>query len=62
MNKKEKILMSAITLLCPPVGLIGWLKLHEVEERHAHELEDIITKGFGGIAEALEPKNHEKDV
>ena len=55
MNKKEKILMSAVTLLCPPVGLWGWLKLHKLEEQHAKELEDIITKGFGGIAEALEP-------
>ena len=55
MNKKEKILMSAITLLCPPVGLLAWLKLHEAAEQHANELNDIITKGFGGIAEALEP-------
>ena len=62
MNKKEKIIMGAITLLCPPVGLWGWFKLHKLEEQHAKELEDIITKGFGGIAEALEPKNHEKDV
>ena len=62
MNKKEKILMSAITLLCPPVGLIGWLKLQKLEEKHANELEDIITKGFGRIAESLEPKNNEKDA
>ena len=55
MNKKEKILMSAITLSCPPVGLWGCFKLHKLEEQHAKELEDIITKGFGGIAEALEP-------
>ena len=55
MNKKEKILMGAITLLCPPVGLWGWFKLQKLEEQHAKELEDIITKGLGGIAEALEP-------
>lgn len=55
MNKKEKILVSAITLLCPPVGLWAWLKLHEAAEQHANELEHIITKGFGEIAETLEP-------
>ena len=59
MNKKEKILVSAITLLCPPVGLWAWLKLYEAVEQHANELGDIITKGFRGIAEALEPNKED---
>lgn len=62
MNKKEKFLMSAITLLCPPVGLITWFKLYETQEQYADELGNLITKGFGGIAKALEPKNHKEDA
>lgn len=65
MTKKEKILMSAVTLLCPPVGLITWFNLYKVQEQYADELGNLITKGFGSIAEALKPlesKKHKEDA
>lgn len=43
MNKKEKILISIITILCPPVGLVSWLKLNKLQEQYIDELNDICT-------------------
>lgn len=43
MNKKRKILMSLITLLCPPIGLITWFKLNKLQEQRVDELNDICT-------------------
>lgn len=57
MNLKEKILISATTLVCPPVGLIMWFKLHKAAEQHANNLSDLMIKGFGEIVETLESED-----